>query len=378
MKLGELIMTWGTLGHSKDVEPLLVKLYDSHRQYQLAENRTPETRAELSHTVSGLLDLGLTQSERELVSDILINLMRQAEKDLRLAMADRLAAHANVPLRLVLFLAQDEIGVAESVLRQSPVLNDLDLLYIIQSRDSDYWRVIASRRELNEPVIDALVDTNDVPTVSTLAENTQVTLTDYALDAMAKMAETWKDVARPLMARPEIPEPLARKLYELVGKEFEKTIQSALQNELSVLESVKDILYEFSAEAQSEYMPTPAMAKAAAMFFEKGQLSSALMLKTLKRGQIPSFIAQISAVSKISHGRVIDILKQENGCDLAVVCSALKTSRDEFIGIYLMTNKMRGDAHKVNTVEFNRALAQFESLHPAEVTRLFTSLRSLN
>lgn len=368
-------MKWGTLGHSTDLEPLLVKLYDTHRLYQLAEDKQPEAKAELSHIVSGLLDMQLKQSEKELIADILINLMRQAEKDLRHAIADRLSALDNVPLRLVLFLAQDDIGVAETVLRHSPVLNDLDLLYIIQSRDSDYWRAIAARNKLNEPVIDALADTQDIPTVCTLAGNTDITLSSYAVDILSNLAETSEELARPLLTRAEITETIARKLYQAVGQEMEKTITATLQNELSVLESVKDILFEFSEEAQDQYAPTHAMMKAAQMFADKNQLTSVLMLKTLKRGQIPSFVAQMSCFTGIRPNKMLGFLKDHNTNAMIITCRAVGLTRDEFIGIYLMTHKMRTDSPKINHAEFNRAIAYFDSIGVEQSKVVFRQYR---
>ena len=369
-------MNWGTLGHSKDLEPLLVRLYDSHRIYQLAEDRKPEARAELSHIVSGLLDMELKTSEKELIADILINLMRQAEKDLRCAVAERLSILENVPLRLVLFMAQDEIGVAETVLRSSPVLNDLDLLYIIQSRDSEYWKAIAARHKLNEPVIDALADTRDLPTVCTLAGNTDISLSSHALEVLSEIAEKSKDLARPLLTRNEIPESLARKLYDVVGNEMQKTMTAVLSNELSVLNSVRDILVEFSSEvAADEYMPTTAMLKAAEMFADKKQLTPALMMRTLKRGQISSFVAQISCYAKIRAEKVLNILRQENGQGLATICRVSGLGRDEFIGIYLLTNKMRGAEAAINHGEFNRAVAFFDQLGRESAAKLYAQYR---
>ena len=175
-------MSFSHLGRGSEVEPLLVQLYDSHRLYQLAQEKKPEARAELSQSVVGLLGANLRINEQELVADILISLMRQAERDLRQAIAERLSIMDNVPLRLVLHMAQDEITVAESVLCTSPVLNDLDLLYIIQSKTAEYWRAIARREHINEPVIDTLADTRDVETACHLAENSKIALTSLIIE----------------------------------------------------------------------------------------------------------------------------------------------------------------------------------------------------
>lgn len=368
-------MNWGTLGRTKDVEPLLVKLYDSHRLYQLAEDRKPEARSELSHIVSGLLEMDLKQTEKEIIADILINLMRQAETDLRHAIAERLSVLDNAPLRLVLFMAQDEIGVAETVLRSSPVLNDLDLLYIIQSRDTPYWRAIAARENLHEPVVDALAQTRDVPTACALAENNTVHFSEYALGVITEIAEKSKEVARPLLTRADIPETLTRKLYEVVGSEMEKTISASLQNELGVLESVKDILQEFANVPKEDYLPSAAMIKAAQMFEEKGQLSSALMVKTLQRGQISSFIAQIACQTSVAPKKMIDMMRYENGRGLAVICRTLRFSREEFVVAYMTTHKMRTFSEKVDPSTCNKAVLFFESLGSEQARKLFDQFR---
>src|SRR5688572_4950053 len=114
------------LDKSSGVTPLLVRLYDSHKLYRLAKDRKPFARAELTSTVSALLDVALSARETELVADVLIALMRQAEKDLRQALAEKLSILDQVPLRLVLQIANDEIDVAAPVLRNSPILGDLD------------------------------------------------------------------------------------------------------------------------------------------------------------------------------------------------------------------------------------------------------------
>ncbi|MDB5490479.1 MAG: hypothetical protein JWO78_328, partial [Micavibrio sp.] len=122
--------------------PILVRLYESQKLYSLASDETPAARAELTGAIAALLEKDLPVGERELVSDLLINLMRQAEKDLREALSERLSTMEHAPLRIVLHMANDEISIARPVLRHSPVLSDLDLMYIIKSKDASYWQEI--------------------------------------------------------------------------------------------------------------------------------------------------------------------------------------------------------------------------------------------
>ena len=60
-----------------DIAPILVRLYDSHRLYNLAKDETPLARAELTSAVVDLLKRNnLAPREQELIADVLISLMR--------------------------------------------------------------------------------------------------------------------------------------------------------------------------------------------------------------------------------------------------------------------------------------------------------------
>ena len=108
--------------------PMLVKLHDSHKLYSLAQDKQPLAQSELSTAMAELLDMQTTPREEELIADVLIGLMRQAEIDLREALSEKLSIMENVPLRLALHIANDEISVAKPVLKNSIALGDLDLI----------------------------------------------------------------------------------------------------------------------------------------------------------------------------------------------------------------------------------------------------------
>src|SRR6056297_3340090 len=101
---------------SSQVTPILVKLYDSHKLYGLAKDKKPEARGELTSAVVELFDMQLSNNEQELIADVLMELLRQAEIDLREALAHKLAARDDIPLRLALEMANDEIPVAKPIL----------------------------------------------------------------------------------------------------------------------------------------------------------------------------------------------------------------------------------------------------------------------
>jgi uncharacterized protein (DUF2336 family) len=359
--------------HVPVVNPLLLNLYDTRTLYKLAEDRTPEARLELCNTVAGLLMASSKPQEKELVADILIALIRQSEQDLKRALAERMSIMDDIPLRIALQLVNEEIDVATPILRQSRALNDLDLLYIIQSRSSEYWQVIAAREDLREAVVDALAETRDLPTAKVLVANDNVKLTRHAADLLGELALGDDDLARPFLARADIPPELARKLYSYVAEDIRKIIRAnpALLS-TDFLETVDDVVGEFTGEVESFFKPSSAMLRAADMFLGRGQLNPLLMVRTLKRGQIASFIAQLSCFCNLPVPVVIAILQQKNGQGLAIACRAYQVSRDDFTAMFMLTRRVANLGGLVDPNDINRAIAYYDRISVALARRLLS------
>lgn len=345
------------------VTPLLVQLYDRHSLYKLAEDKSPLARQELCEIISEILETTAKPSEKELVADILISLIRQAEHDLKCALADRLSIMDNAPLRLVLRLTEEEIDVAEPVLRHSKVLNDYDLMYIIQSHDAAYWQVIADRENLHGIVVDCLAETRDPGTARVLAANETADLSDKAQSILTDLALTDESVARPLLQRSRLSPDLARKLYAFVADDLKTFIRTNYPETAEINAIVADVIGEFTSAPQtSPFYPTEAMLRAADLFAAKGQLSVALMITTLKRGQHKSFVAQFSRYCGLPVGAVIAMLQQPQGQGLALATRANDISKDDFISLFLLTRRMARADGVVDHRDLQRALTYFDRI----------------
>src|ERR1700743_1314236 len=89
-----------------------VNILDPRQLLQCAQDTTENGRRKLAESVSQFFDeRELNETEQSLASEILLNLMREAETDLRQALADKLSVQDNVPAELVVYLANDEISV---------------------------------------------------------------------------------------------------------------------------------------------------------------------------------------------------------------------------------------------------------------------------
>lgn len=362
-----------TFEKNSEVVPLLVRLYDTHKLYDLAKDKQPLARAEITSAVADLLDAGLTPREQELLTDVLISLIRQAEKDLRQAVAERLAIMPNVPLRIILHLANDEIPVAAPILKQSAVLGDLDLLYIIKAKGPDYWQAIAARDGLSPRIVDVLADTHDAETVIALTKNERVRLTAYAVNILGDMATVNENLAKPLLLRPELPPTLVRKIYAHAGEEIKNFISSYHNiSDADIHDTIDGTIIEFTEAERLEFMPTARIQDIARKFSTTGNLNMTVMLDTLKRGQVSSFIAMFAVYTGLTSEHVYNILMQASGKKLAILCRGHSVMKGEFSTIYLMTNRMRSKDRVVDHRVMLEALAYFDSIRPEVARRIVT------
>ncbi len=363
------------LERSPDVMPLLVQLYDSQKLDSLARSDTKEARVELTSVMTDLLQIELSPTEQELITDVLIGLMRQAEIDLRKALADRLAVMDDIPLRMVLHLASDEPIVADSILRESPVLQDMDLIYIIQSQGPAHWQSIARRKFINGQVVDMLADTKDLDTAIALTENQTATLTENAVQIFAEMAQHSQALAKPLLTRQELPKGIARTLYKAVGDALKTTLRYEYGYHAdNIADELSDVVLEFEEADNTSYMPSTRQIQSAQTMHKKGTLDVDSMMRMLRRGQIASFIAQFSVFSGMAPQTVHDVLEQNKGQGLAIACKALEITKTDFMSFFLLTGKMRGEKDSVvNQFELGEALSFFERVSPDQAKRILDS-----
>jgi uncharacterized protein (DUF2336 family) len=358
-----------------NVAPLLVQLHECQKNGEFATGDSGEVKSKFTQLFSEIIEIKLNVQEQELLSDLLIGLISQAEKDMRVALSERLAALDDVPLRLVLHLANDEIEIATPVLRKSKALDDLDLLYIVNSKTSAYWQVIADRESLGSAVIEALVNTKDKDTVMHLAANNNADLSETIMEMIADMARDEEDIAKPLLMREGVPNSIARKLYEFVGQELRDYVRAhygVFSGQAA--EYVDDLIIEF-AEAQrpqdnARFMPTTVMIRAATKYKAMGLLNAGMMMDTLRRGQIPSFIAMFSVYTGIKAKYIHSVLQTTCPKGMAIACRAFGIQKNDFSLIYMMTNRMRSTERIINQSDFISLLNYFDRVRPEVAQRI--------
>jgi uncharacterized protein (DUF2336 family) len=345
---------------------------DSRHLMKLAQDTTPNGRYELANAVTTFFgNEELSKMEHHLVVEIMMNLIRRAELDLREALAERLAVLDNVPAEVAIFLANDEISVARAILQHSPVLNEVDLIYIISSKGAEHWQTIAQRAQLGPQVVRRLVDTGDLDTAANLVDNPHITIHRNTLGRLVKISLKAEELQASLLRRPEIDAELAVGLYACASKALRRDLAQRFTISSAMVEAALDtLIMELSQEAKGTQEVTPEMATLAKRFKERGEITPVQMIKTLRRGQNSFFIALFAAQLGLAHEFVVLLLKKDAGKSFAVACRSIGMMKSEFASIYLLTSTIRTGDKTVDQQELAAALKYYDHLKDSDVQRI--------
>lgn len=349
-----------------------VNILDPKQLLRFAQDTSSEGRRQLAGAVSAFFaEHRLSENEQRLASDILLNLLRQAEIDLRQALAERIAVQENVPYDLVIYLANDEISVARNVLMHSPVLQDVNLLHVIATQGEEHWRAIAERPSLSPLVADRLIDTNDPDTVLRLIDNQRGRLQKGSMKKILKMAALSEYLQAPLLRRPEVDADAAAKIYMVVSHALQEQITERFPMSGAAVErAFASLVQEFTDELEDRSDVSSALLMLAGRLQERGDITPDMMLRTLRRGQVGFFIALFSARTGFAPDVVTRMIRHGGGKAFILVCRSLRMMKSEFASLFLLSRGIRTSDKIVDQRELAMALKYYDVLKDFDVERI--------
>jgi uncharacterized protein (DUF2336 family) len=352
-----------------------VNILDPKELLRYAQDTSSDGRMRLATAVSGFFEEHeLNETEQRLAGEIIMNLVRQAEVDLRQALAERLAVQENVPQDVILFFANDQISVARSVLMHSPMLKDIDLLFVIQSQGEEHWRAIANREAISPAVVDRLIDTHEPGTVLQLVSNQNIRLQKGAMRKVFRVATASEELQAPLLRRPEIDAEMAASLYMVVSYALRGELAKRFPVTAQAAERAFEILVqEFTNEARGRSDVSPEMAALARRFREREEISPDLMIKTLRRGQMGFFVALFGEKTEFASDVVVRMIQKDGGKPFILACRALGMMKSEFASLFLLSRGIRTGDKIVDQRELAMALKYYDALKDFDVGRIVKS-----
>lgn len=345
-------------------DPLLVNLHDSVLAYK-QDRHNSDSSENLINNVATILDAKLSDAESTLAADVLISLIKQAESDIRKNLADRLAPRDDLHATLLHYLAYDDIDVAEPVLKFSPLLKDMDLLLIIQSKGGEHWQAVAGRENISDRVVDSLVSQKDVKTSVNLLRNNSIEMSERHLSEVKKQAICDESLADELLNYKTLPRELAVEIYWHVSIAMRSDIANKFGvDHDEVNRALEDCVQDFSDTILQDNtrQPSTLMHEVAGLYLAQDKINENLLVSTLRRRQGRFFIALFSMKSGLKNEIVWNMMRQVGGQGLAVACRAMAISKENFVSMFLLSRTVARSHQAVNADELRMAMRYYDSL----------------
>ena len=312
---------------------------------QVAKDERGTARAQIGNELGEILadaPSALDKAAFQVAADIVRQLIRETEIEIRQRLAESLAHSPDAPRELVLALANDEIRIARPLLTMSAALSDDDLIDIIRQRGNAHRLAVATRADLGESVSAALVETGDADVMAELLANRSA---DIAAATYAYLADHARENARlqsGLVTREDLPADIAAKLYGWVAADLKREIRERYafnpasagwqSNWASEVEwSIDDAVGNAAAD-HGEAMAWGSSADRLADTIKAERLNDpAILVRTLRQGHVSLFEALFARFADLPMKIARRVLYQADGRALAVAARALGMERPNYL-----------------------------------------------
>lgn len=305
---------------------------------RLAQSRSLDDRQRLLLGVTALCEAaGPEGRASQILGEIFLGLTRQAEREIRLVLSQRLAAAEWAPPALVNMLALDEIEIARPIIAASPVLKDDDLLRLIIEASLEHQIEVARRPHLSGRVADAIIDRGEPATLTALAHNSTADVGAEAMRRLVEHSRRYASLRLPLTRHPRMTEGLARQLHQWVGSALRESIGSRFRvDEVRLAGEIEAAVSTVMAgRARGEtVVDTPERDEMERRLVDKlqaaGQLRPGFLIRAVRERRLALFRHSLAALAALPVPLVDWALRQQGAKPLYLACAAAGVDRAAF------------------------------------------------
>jgi len=278
----------------------------------------------------------LTPQERHMAGDVLVELLRTADMDIRESVAKRLVMLNEAPRTILVMLAKDEIEIARHVLENSKSLTDSDLIQISQKVSGAHRAVIAKRRHVSDAVVDAMVQFLEEDVVEALLKNKNAHFSETAIQRILTVSRSHQPYVGLLVKRDELRPSHGLTMFWWATTANRKKILHRFAVTRKVLqESCGDLFPKAAADGWSD-----AGVRKALQFIERRQRNRAAIerseyegleaaIETAEvQGLTRQLTEEISYMAGIKPATGAQILTDKGGEGIAILCKAPGLKRE--------------------------------------------------
>ena len=338
-----------------------VRTADADRLLQLAARKSAQGRETLYRTLWDFFEQRsgtLTEAERALMTDILRRLSRDIEMSIRIELARALSSKASAPRDLARVLADQEIEVAFPILMESRVLEDVDLIEVVRTQTHQHRLAVAMRRDISSDVCEALVDSGSPEVVVAMLRNETAKVGHQLMDRIADASRSIDAYQEPLIARPDMPPALARRMHAWVSAALRQFIVEKFKVDIDEVDDELSGALDKGPHAELNEMPRTPIETMVERLAHEGKLTIDFVMRALRRGEIATFEAAFAQLAGIRLRLARRIIYEPGGEAFAIACVAAKIDRQNCLRLFELTRR----AHDLSAGEIadqSSALAVF-------------------
>jgi uncharacterized protein (DUF2336 family) len=324
---------------------------------ELAKSRAPGDRERLLLGIVDLCDAGgAPQSRAEpavqgLLSSIFMNLVVEAERDIRRRLSERLARADWAPPALINVLALDEIEIARPVIAGSPVLKDHDLVRLLVEATIEHQIEVARRPQLGGVVVAAILRQAEPAVLTALANNPTADLSDEDMRQLVAAARKVAALRTPLSRHPRLTADLAMQLYVWVGQSLRGALADRFRLDTASLDqAIADAIRDAHGNAPPEAEGLVIVAregereemerKLIDKLHAAGQLRPGYLVRALREGRLSLFATALAQLGGFEADHIRRALDSDRPELLSLACAAVGIDRSVYPTILDMVRRL--------------------------------------
>lgn len=330
---------------------------------KLARDSSKEGRAELFDGITDLIETQhqqISATEIDLMMDILGKIIADIEIGLRKKLSLKMADRTDVPVELIILLANDEIEVANPVLIQNALLTDKELVRIIQRKSRQHQLCIASRKMLSSDVRRELISTDDDNVIVRLLTNQEAKIDNDTIEEIVEKSKTREILHSPLVHRKDLPKHLASRMYSWVSMSLKQELVeihsfSTEELEKSIATSVEELKIEDERNVNGKENEKSLIEK----LKKADKLHISFLMKSLRQGNIRLFELAFAEILNIPEDIMCNILYERGPAALAISCCAAKIDKSVFLTMFRLTREAKMMDTELSQSEIEHTYNQF-------------------
>ena len=299
----------------------------------LARNPSPDARQRLLLGVMALCDVSPPAGELSpVLGEIFLTLAKQAEREVRRALAERLAGAEWAPAALVNVLALDEIEIARPILLSSPVLQDDDLLRVLIEASLEHQIAVARRPRISGRVVDAVIERGEPAVLTALATNRTAEVSPDGLRRLVEHSRRIAALRGPLIRHPRLTQALAREMYHWLGEALRQSISARFEVEehrlaAAVYDAVEGVLWP-ATQVPAETPEREEMERRlASKLHAAGQLRAGVLVRAAREKRMSLFVHGLAMLGGFTAAEVRTALAASTPEALYYACAAVGIDR---------------------------------------------------